>query len=173
MSRVITGAFALLLITFGSLASACGDNGDELTLEDYLMRVEVLIDDVAERRANSQDPFVEADESAESVEERGETQANFFADFGESVGDFSDDLAALHPPKEAQAAHIALVEASRAFAENAAEVVARFKNATSEADIEDAFSLLDDGGDPEEACNGLQDIADEYEILVTLNCQLQ
>ena len=169
MTRIAMLAGCALALV--AIACAGGGDGEEPTLEEYFTRLEVMLDDVAER-TNDEDPFAEPDESA-SVEEQLEAVANFVADFGEAAGDFSDDLAALRPPPEAQAAHEALADAAQDLAENLDEALDLLENETSGTTLVDAFALLEEGGDPEAACNGLQDVADENEIAVALNCELE
>ncbi|MCH8855023.1 MAG: hypothetical protein IIA03_01975 [Proteobacteria bacterium] len=172
MNRVITGAFAgILLVTFGAIASACGDSNSELSLDEYFTQLDVAISDLAERTS---DNASEEPDPSVPLAEQGEILISFLQDFSEDVGGvFVDDLEALAPPSEAQVAHSELLQAARTFVTNAADAVVGFENATSQAEFQEAFDLMERGGSPEQACEKLQDIADENEIPVTLNCALQ
>ena len=161
----------ILLSAFATLAAACGDNGDELTLEEYFTQLDTAMDDLAQRVSDnaSEEPNIFA-----PLEEQREIIISFWTDFSEQVGGvFIDDMEALDPPQEAQDAHDDLLQAAQEFVENVAEAVTNFESATSEADYEEAFELLERGGNPSVACEKLQVIADENEIEVMLNCELE
>ena len=172
MNRVMTAVLiSVLVVTVGSVAAACGDNGDELTLEEYFSQVETYMDDLAERV--SIEAFTQPDIDA-PLEEQREIFSGFWTTFSEQVGGvFLDDLDALDPPSEAQDAHNELLQAAKDFAANAADVVEALGNATSEEEFDEAFALLDRGGDLGLGCEKLQEVADDNDIQVTLNCKLE
>lgn len=169
-------AAVLAGIVIALIVAACGggdDGGGDLTLEEYLGEVEVLLDDVA-AQANSEDLFGEgSDLPGDSEEEQIEIMTAFFSVLGDAVGDFANALSDLDPPKEAEAAHREFLAESEAFADNAGQFVAQVEDAESEADIEAAFAFLDDADDPEDACMELQALADANAIDVALNCSLE
>ena len=147
-----------------------GNGGGELTLEDYFTRVDGLVGELA-ANVDDEEFFAEPDDFA-SVEEQGESLAKTYGDFAENIAVFSDGLADLQPPPAAQAAHEKLLSESKAFTEDSEELVGLLNSATSEADIQEAFELLDSAANPTEACNALQDVAEENDIVVSLSCAL-
>ena len=174
MKNSIAGALvAIPLVAADLLAAGCGggDDAGELTLKDYFVGLEVLLDDLA-GSVDDDEIFAETDKSA-SVEEQGESLAGVYASFAEHTVGFSDGLAALQPPPEAQAAHEELLSESKAFTEDSEEVVGLLNDATSEADIQEAFEILDSAANLAAACNALQDVAEENDIVVSLNCALE
>ena len=91
MKNSIAGALvAIPLVAADLLAAGCGggDDAGELTLKDYFVGLEVLLDDLA-GSVDDDEIFAETDKSA-SVEEQGESLAGVYASFAEHTVGFSD-----------------------------------------------------------------------------------
>ena len=163
---------AAVVLAFGVVASACDSDG-ALSIEEYFQEVDALIDDVAEQsNALGEEVFVELDPSAPFAEQIEAVRA-FNSGFQAITEGFVDSLNDLDPPAEVEVGHTAFVEAADDFVEASEDFVDQLDEVESEAELEALFAAFDEAGDPEQACLDLQDIADENEIDVSLNCGLE
>ena len=117
--------FGSLMLTFGFVAAACGDDGGggALTLGEFFQRVQELDDEFESRTDELDSQFNELDEGS-SVDDAVDLLEQQVA----LVEEFIDGLADLEPPDEAADLHAEAVDAGR--------------------DVEDAFNgLLDQAQD--------------------------
>ena len=156
---------ATLLLTVGALAAACGGE-ESLTLEEYFQQLEALT-------ATAEDRFVEIEEAsgaeldaATSEEERFAAIENLFTNTQPIFTTFADGLNDLKPPAVVEELHNEFVDVYDEVVVYFEETLNRFGDLDSIADREGLFV----GERLDEACTTLQDIADENEIDVDLDC---
>ncbi len=160
---------AVLLLTFGTIAAACDDDG--LTLEEYFREVEALSNGADERF----EPLVEAlNQEFDSEAEQIEATRDFFnadipilRDFGDALDDFDPPAEVEDPHEEAVAGIAELVEFLQDFTD-------RFADVESTSDLEELLDApeLEAASDRfDQACFDLQDIADANSIDVDLTCE--
>jgi len=167
-------ALAVLLAAAGAFG-ACGGDSEALTLEEYFERLAELD---AEFEENTDALDAQLNEDFESIEpDDFEAASALFVDFfDEAVAEverFVDEMDGLDPPAEIEDLHDAAVEAGREVA-NALEGLTE---TVREADSEEEFAALETDSSFEQAsatfdesCVDLQDVADENEIEIDLDC---
>ena len=165
---------AVALLTVLSLSTACGGDGeDELTLDTYFQRLEVLDSDAERKIDDVAAKSVEELEQAGSVSERGEAMDKFMSAWLPIMRDYTSDLGDLNPPSEAQDAHDAMVTALKAGAEEIEDVAGKFSQVQSQEEFD---SLVDDSSaeaafnEIGETCSRLQTVANDNNIAVDLDC---
>lgn len=159
-----------LLLAVGAIAVSCGDS-NELTLEEYLRRIEALSDQADERF----EPLVEAlNQEFDAEPDRLEATREFFRADIPIVRDFLEGVDDLEPPAEVEGPHEETVAAGAEFLEILEDFTDRITGVESTSELEE---LLDDpeleaaSGRFEEPCFALQDIADANGIDVDLKCE--
>ncbi len=150
-----------------SLAACGGDgNGDQLSLEEYFQRLEILGEELDEAIA----PLTETMSTSEDAEEL----KTALSEYSSLLEAFLADLDELSPPEEAESAHEEGLSNGRAFLSalddlvGAAEDVETVEELSQlpESEAADAAS-----GAFTESCLALQGIADESGIGVDLRCE--
>ncbi len=165
----------LALVASVTVTSGCGaggDDGEELTLQEYFQRLDAIYD---EGHARSE-ALAEAAAGTPGQEDLSaeEILAHYRARYGASRDIASDFLAALRdldPPTEATDAHNQAVGAMEAALEDYED----FLEGTSDSPSpEEAAPLLDELyaalGRNKDSCLTLQTVADENDIDVDLAC---
>ena len=162
---------AALLLTIGAIAAACGGggDGDSQTIGQYFERLETLAASFDDRGTELEEGFdITADTSDDELIE---LSRDFLRGGLTVLEDFVDDLDGLDPPAEAADAHDTAVDAGKAAIAALQDVVDRFDDVESAADLaglfEDAFA---DSESFSEGCFALQEIADDIGISVDLQC---
>lgn len=168
------GASRLVRLVVGiavtaTFATACGGG---LSLEDYFSQMEDLQSQYDQQNQLLQQQ-VEAD-----LKDAGSNEAalGLFKDYLEkSLTAVNDELArieAIDPPDEAEQAHQRLIDAGKDIRDALADVVQRFDEFQSVDEIGQLFTtqLAPVGQRGDDACNALQDVADEHDIAVDLGC---
>jgi hypothetical protein len=162
--RLVVGA-ALLAIT----ANACGGG---LSLEDYFAKMDDLSSSYDQQNQDLQQQ-VEADlAKAGSNEEALALFKDYLEKSLAAVNDQLSKIEAIDPPDEAEEAHRGLIEAGKGIRDALAGVVNRFDEFQNVEEIGQVFTtdLAAVGQRGDEACNALQDVADEHDIAVDLGC---
>jgi hypothetical protein len=170
MMRIVALTLAAALIA--TVAVACNDGGgDSMTLDEYFAELDRLQNAGDERIAGVEFPMI--DEQA-PIEESREAYLTYFDNVVEAAEDVTDDINGLDPPDEAKALHDEYVEALRGIPEFANGYKERVSDAGSQQEL--AAVLLGDTEDDainesiDEACTALQELADDNEIEVDLEC---
>jgi hypothetical protein len=148
--------------------------GGTLTIEEYFQRLQAL-NDAADERSEELENAFNADFLAAGSEE-GVLQAfeNFFTDSLPIFEDFVDGMEDLDPPAAVEDAHNESVEGSAELLAVVRSVLDRLDDVDSTASLEDLFEEEGFYAARERldtACVALQDIADENEIDVDLDCE--
>ena len=121
---------ATLLLTFGALAAACGD--DALTVEEYFLRLEELDNSLEAESAELEAAFDVLIETSTIEEASGLLQQQT-----DLIEEFVDGIDGLNPPDEAVDLHEEAVSAGRELVEALREVI----DATdSPASLEEFFA---------------------------------
>jgi|CXWL01.1.fsa_nt_gi hypothetical protein len=158
----ITAAFGLLLGA-SLVVSACGGGG--LTLEEYFDKLEEIDADAGERLDEIGNDISDAEDLDEVKD--------LVDDFSEALEDYVGGLEDLKPPGDAEDAHEDYVAA----ANEALDEWDKFRDDVQDADTIDELSLLDTAGVDDAAdrvtavCLDLQEIADDNDIDVSLDCE--
>lgn len=174
---LMLGAMVPLAAIGGVIAMACGgdDDGGELSLEEYFAELEAL-DTEFEQRTDALD--AQLNQGMESVDPEDldavvEVFSGFLDDAVETVADFVDGLDGLNPPPEVETEHEAAVDAGRTVVEEFERLtddVADFDSVADFIAMEEEPGFTDASDDFDQACFDLQDIADENDIDIELNC---
>ncbi len=144
-------------------ATACGGSDGESSLENYLQDVEKLSDDLGKDGSAIEDDI--DFEDPDSIRDG-------FGKFRDAADDFVRKIDGWDPPAEAQDAHEAVVDAGRETVSAIEEFIDDLEGVDS---AEELASLSDAGlGEASErfvaACVRLQEVADDNEIDVALQC---
>ena len=163
---------AALLLAFAATAVACGD--DSLTLEEYFQQLEALTATAEERGAEFQDAFDAQVDAVASEEEWLAVLEDAFTKSQLIFTTFADGLTELNPPAVVEELHNEFVDVS-------AELLASLEEVLNELDLDSVANLFDGlleesganqaGERFDKTCAALQDIADENEIDVDLDCE--
>jgi hypothetical protein len=167
------GVLVGVLLALGALAAACGDDGEELTLEEYFQRLDAIYDQ-AVARSEAQAEAVAGAPGQEDLSAE-EVLAYYRAVYGgdrDIASDFLVALRDLDPPTEAADAHNQAVDAMEATLEDYED----FLEGTSDSPSpEEAAPLLDElhaaMGRNRDTCLTLQTIANENDVDVDLECE--
>ncbi len=177
LSALILIAAALLALVAACGGGGGGGGGDELTLEEYFQRMDVLGDDLEDEIDRLGEEFEEAIEGAETEEDVIEPFRDFFDRLRARFEDFVVDLDSIDPPSEVEDAHNEIVAVQAEGLELLEDLDERAQRAESASDFEELSAELDgpvftdvsDRG--EQACFALEAIADENGIDVDLECE--
>ena len=169
--RLFILLFVAGLLALGILAIACGDDGEELTLEEYFREVESLSDEADERV----EPLVEAlNQEFDSEAEQIEATRDYFNASIPILRDFGDSLDEVDPPAEVENPHEEAVAGIAELVEFLQDFTDRFADVESTSDLEELLDApeLEAASDRfDQACFDLQDIADVNDIDVDGECQ--
>lgn len=162
---------ALAGIAIALVVAACGGEEADLTpderleLQEYLAGVDALLD-VAVEKFNTDDPLMSLQplDPPETEAEAIRISLGWYAMFW---NDFANDLTDLQPPARAEAAHGNWIEVARTIADaNEAALL--------QPDLESAQSLFEGlEGSQVLACLNMQEIVDNANISVDLNCRFE
>ena len=159
-----------MLLVLGTIAAACGDDG-ELSLEEYFQQVDQVGDDFDTRTEALEDAFPAAFEEPAATRDLFNAGLPIFSDFVDAIDD-------IDPPAAVEDEHNEAVAAGQAFEERIEDLVNRLADVESASELEDLFTELEE--DPEftaaeerfeAACLSLQGIADANGIAVDLECE--
>jgi hypothetical protein len=177
----MTRIAAVLTVLAITIAAGCGgdDGGGRLSVEEYVERMNELEDDLYETTRQLEEGFDEefsefelGEDGDEVSEEQRDAIARVFTAASEALDDFGDDLGGINPPVEADAIHAEFLDVTRDFAERLAESA---EDAERLDDGDDAFTLLFSlaaiGGDWAEACDAIQQFADEAGESLEMDCE--
>lgn len=149
-----------------TFAIACGDDGGELTLQEYFDKLQE-IDDENQTRSEEIDQELEAlgEEDFDKARDLLKEQADEF-------DRFVNEIEGLEPPAEAADAHDEAVEALRALVAEFKKANDAIEDADSFEDADAAFSEVDFSqfDRASEACRQLEAIAADNDITTDLNC---
>ncbi len=163
-----------LLLALGVAAAACGGGGGgALTIEEYFQQLQALNDATDEHSEELEEAF-DADFLAAGSEE-GVLQAfeNFFTGSLPIFEDFIEGMEDLNPPAAVEDAHNQSVEGSVELLAVVQNVLAGLDDVDSTTDLEALFEeegFFTAGERLDAVCFDLQEIADENEIDVDLDC---
>lgn len=171
-SRLFFLSLGAPLLFLGTLAAACGDGGEQLTLEEYFQQLEAIFQDADERGQTLGDPGEIVGDPQSSLEQKRDAVAAFFTEFLAIIADVTGDVEALDPPAEVGDAHSDLLAALRGFQQSAPAAIDKVDTVQSESEFEALGEEFHSGGVGfEPACAALQAIADQNNIAVDLQCR--
>ena len=163
----------LVLFLFGALltasAAACGGGGGALSLEDYFQELDTILADVEAELDDLDeqypDVFVDPDQTRDSFDKAIPLVEG-------AVGDVRD----LTPPEEAKDAHQEFLDAADDVLEAYGTLSDRVEDVESEDELDQVLTELDAEVSPvferiDDACFGLQSVADDNDVDVGLNCE--
>ena len=163
---------ALLLLAFGAFtAVACGDDSE--ALKEYFDRVAAADEQIDQQLEALENP---TDREFASAEEELAAIQGFYNATPPLIRDFISVLEEIDPPAEVEDAHKEVVDAARASAEEWEAQADQLNEAESLRDLiaklfVENLALKAAGERFAEACLAVQDIADENEIDVDLDCE--
>ena len=168
----LVGGFALLATC---LTLSCG-GGEELSLQQYLQRVEAIMHDTNERSDALDQEYEPKREEASGDDELLAAYREFVENSVGIVSQGADKIRDLDPPAEAETAHKDLVDAYSDGLELLKDHRAKLGDIESWSDVEDLWGEIETESDEiseraDEACFALQDLADENDIDVDLECE--
>ncbi|MDZ4278246.1 MAG: hypothetical protein U1B78_03810 [Dehalococcoidia bacterium] len=172
-TRLLMMVLAAPLLAFGGLVVACGGGGGGLTLEEYFEELEQISKDVDDRSTDVEDEFSEDIDNAEDDAEEVELTQAFLDDILSLGEELRDDLEGLDPPDEVADEHDAYVEAVNGALDALQGIADEAEDADSRDDIEALFDedeFTEAGENVDDTCLDLQEIADDEDIDVDLNC---
>ena len=162
----------LALFLFGALltasAAACGGGG-AMSLEDYFKELDTIFGDIDAEFTDLEDGypdlFVDPDETREYVDKAIPLVEG-------AVGDVRD----LSPHEDAEDAHKEFLDAAEDVVEAYNTLAEELNDVESEEEIDVVLTELDAEMSPvfqrfEDACFGLQGIADDNDLDVDLDCE--
>ncbi len=165
----------ILVVALGSAAVACGGGG-QLSLEEYLQRLEAARDDASQRSEELAEESDEERDAASTDEEWLDATLGLWDGFAPILDDFIDDLRGLNPPAEAEGPHNDLGNAELDVLELIKQLIDQLEDTESRSEaeaIEEQFQ--EDVDEISERVDGalcaLQDLADENGIDVDLECE--
>jgi hypothetical protein len=172
--RVRTAAMlALAIIAIaGVLGAACNDDGsgDETTAEEYFQRLDELNQRADEEISRLDDELGDAFDSESFTDDVRDALVRAYEELRDAFEDLLDDLRDTDPPEELDDEHDEAVEAFESVRDRFDEFIDGIQDADSVEDLGEAFG----GGDPTDAlvdaCERLQEFADDHDIEVDLRC---
>ena len=158
---------AIAIAGGAALASACNDDGEALTLEEYFERVDELDQAEQDRSAEVEQEFEELPDDApiDEYADRFERQID-------SLETFASDMDDIEPPDEVADLHDDVVSALNEATDTFGGVVEEFRDAGS---LEEGFAVLDGVDDSAiqratDACLDLEQIAADNNIDADFDC---
>lgn len=162
----LVGALAM----FGSLLAACGDDGDELTLEEFFLRVEELDDQFEADSAAVDEEFDQLTEDASPDE-----ALDLIRRTADLIEGFVDDLDDLNAPEEAVDVRDEAVTAGRDVARVVRDAVDEASGAETLEDLEGFFAIFETEEAVfdrfEQACLDAEQLAADNAITVDFDCE--
>ncbi len=161
---LITG----LLLALSAIATACGGGGEQLTLREYLSRLDELDNELTEQ-SEALGAQLETLSEAEAFEQLPESltqQVGLFEDFG-------DGLADLDPPAEAQDLHNETVDAVGDLVDAFRDAHEQAEGVDSIADFGEVFGEALTAAEVRitQVCLDAEQLAADNDITVDLDCE--
>lgn len=161
---------AMLVLAFGAIAAACGDNGDDtLTLEEFFQQVEELDDQFEADAAPLEEELAQLTEES-SLDE----VLDIVGRQADVIEDFVDELDGLSPPDEAADLTDETVSAGRDVVQALRDGIEDAEGAESIEDIAELFAgfeTAEAGSRFEQACLDFEQLAADNGIAVDLDCE--
>jgi curved DNA-binding protein CbpA len=179
---VALAALAIGAIIFVVVLAANGDDGGDsnggqpLTLEEYFARIDEIFKAADKDTTDLQDTFDADLANAAGFDEEVDLLQTFLDGTIEAFNTAVDDMQAITPPQGAQESHVAFVQAARDSVSAAQDLRNRLDEAQSKDDLDRILSDFESESSVtlrrlDNACLGLQDIADTNGIDVDLLCE--
>jgi hypothetical protein len=159
---------AIALAGGAALASACRGDGEALSLEEYLQKVEEL-----SQAEDNRSGEIEEELDALGQDATPGDIANSFEQQLENFSDFVDGMSDVEPPSEVEDTHEEAVEALQAAVDDFDGLVDDLAGAESIEDVSSIFEGIDESNFERatQACHDLQGVADDNDISVDLRCE--
>ena len=155
-----------------------GDDGGEASadLEEYFADIEALFEDADADTDELSTLFDAALAEAATLEEEKEALMAFIFDNSSVLTNALDDMEDIDAPSETEDEHDAFIGAGRDLIALSADFANQLDEAETQEEIDAVNVQFDEEGTAlaaaaDEACTGLQAIADDVNILVDLNCE--
>jgi len=177
--KPVAQALIAALVAFGVITGACGGDGDggpTPALEAYVQQVDGLVDQVAERAKELQEELSGRLPPSPSEQEQIDATRPFFSGFLAAMEDFLDNIGDVEPPPEVRSAHDDFAGAAQDFADEIGKIVDQLEEVASQAELETLLSspAFNEAGEAvEQACLKVEKAAQDREIDVDLNCELE
>lgn len=172
MRGFVAALQVLLLVGLGIAAGACGDAGDELTLQEYSGQLQVLVDEERERSEPAEAAFNEDLGSSTSVAEQVEASQTFFAFALSDIQRFVESLQDFDPPAEVEDLHREIVDGYEDVITSTDALLNQLGAVESEAELTALFSDYVSNFEPlSTPCRQLEGIAGGAGIEVNLDCE--
>jgi hypothetical protein len=157
---------AALVVAVGTIAGACGGDGDgeELTLEEYFQKVQAVVDEHMEQNKAIVEDLRDVSELAgdiETFEEAEEKATEALAAMQSADIHAIDEMDDINPPAEIEDAHNEFVDAKKAVYTKLYEEQGAFE-LSGESELLERLSA---------ACLRLEEIAADNGISVDLGCE--
>ena len=171
MTKTPVGLAAIVAI-----AVACGGGG-ELSLEEYFQRVDAIFEEVEERQDELEGMFDESNEEASTIEESIEALQDYVPRLVSVTIQGIDEMEELDPPQDAKEAHEEWLTAAKVIEPLFEELLDGLEEVETLDQVEEFAAQFEE---PEieaaslraqEACAGLQAVADANAIDVDLDCE--
>lgn len=172
--RPIAIPFAAALAAVLILSGCAGGGDDQLTLEEYLQRVDELTRRGQNEIEAAGDDASATGEAASSEAESVAALRAFYSDFAATVDRMVAAMRTLKPPSEAEEVHREWLVVAAEIQALLAEFNEQAEDVTSLAEMEQLEAELDDpalGARGDAACLALQALADENDIDADLECE--
>jgi hypothetical protein len=160
-----------LLVPLLAVSFACTGDGGAMSLDEYLTELDNIGADAEQRTNSIEDPDIGEDAS---LDEQKDALTDYFGAFRDITADVSDDLDALDPPDEAADEHDRFVASYEDLLDAIDEYEQSLEDAESLEDLSAAANATGVGdeasADLDDACNDLQQLADDNSIDVDLEC---
>lgn len=168
----------LLAVATLLLALACeggGEGGPSSPLEEYFRALDAAVDESAERSDEAVTRIDEAVAVASTDDEFVEALRGFYQALATGSDDDVSDLESIAAPAGVKEVHDRLLDATKREAMMFRDFLDAIADAQSVDEIDASFAEFDAAGTEADesigdACSDLNDIADENDIDVELNC---
>lgn len=176
MTRAVGALAGVVSMVLVAGAACGGGGGSTLSLEEYFKQMETIAQDLKQRSNELSDRYDQDVNNAASEEEALKLTVQFFEDGLAETRSALAKAEKLSPPSEAKAQHKEFLAAGQAIVDLFGGIIERARNAKSAEDIQ---ALGDDLGNPpysdasdraDAACLALQEVADQNNIDVDLDC---
>jgi hypothetical protein len=177
MRRVLAG---LVVAAVTVVAAACGgddgNNGDPQSLEDYLRDYDRLGQEFSDRAGEISDDLNESEalnDAEASVDDLVEAFRRFMEDFRELVDEGIDRFGDLDPPPDAEDAHEDQLDDVREARDRVEEFLDDLAAVDTEEELGEFAERFASGLDElqSDGCQRLQDLADDANIDIDLECE--
>ena len=171
--RYLRNAWALVLLSLLAAAGGACAGSDQMSVEEYLERMQALEDASAERSEPLEAEFEQLFAAGVSLEERAKGSQRFFTEALGQIEESVVDLRALDPPAEVAGFHDEFVQGFSEAAAATRDAVDLLDEVSSEAELTAVFTGYVSAFVPLEApCLAMEDLASDRGIELDMDCEV-